>query len=209
MKRILAIIIAVSVLFSALLLTACSKKDNTTSDASENSAADNTANSSVNGDSADAETSASDEEAAVIGSEDALALTAEKTSAAAGEKVKVYFKATDCKFFAVASINLSIEGSAKLNKCSLTDFGEEVEIHSLNNKTDDRHAIYGVYVAETADISGEDICYFEIQIDDDAVSGSEITVTADVPEFQIGTDASGANTTEVIMPSVTATITVA
>lgn len=199
MKKILCVLLCITVLTAFCACADKSQSENNGDNGTETTASADEKGTVERGDTPthiQSETENTEEETtqAFIG---ALSFKTEAESVSPGEEVKVILNVSECSFMATLDVFVDADPEIELVDIKvnyMADFTTECSRPDAEGVTRGRIAGFSMY---TKDFSDVDICEITYKIPEDAQSGDSFSVFTVPYDIQLGTDASGASTIDI------------
>lgn len=119
-----------------------------------------------------------------------VSLVSEKTAVAPGEEVKVTLKVAQAPLTACFDILVFADDSLEFSDVK-TCPSELILAANKEEKAGEEYVILRGMVAATYDVADDDMCVITYKVKDDVPAGTKISLTLQVPTYQLGFDESG------------------
>lgn len=119
-----------------------------------------------------------------------VSLLSEKTTVSPGEEIKVTVHISEAPLTACFDIYVFAEDSLEIAGVR-TCASELILAANSEEKNDEEYVAVTGMVATTYDVLDDDICNITYKVKEDALPGTKINLTVQVPTYQLGTDESG------------------
>ncbi len=119
-----------------------------------------------------------------------VSLVSEKTAVAPGEEIKVTLHVADAPLTACFDILVFADAALQIKDVK-TCPSELILAANREEKADEEYVILRGMVAATYDVADDDMCVITYKVKDDVPAGTKISLTLQVPTYQLGFDESG------------------
>ncbi len=119
-----------------------------------------------------------------------VSLVSEKTTVAPGEEIKVALHVANAPLTACFDILVFADDTlefAEVKTCP----SELILAANSEEKSGEEYVILRGMVAATYDVADDDMCNITYKVKDDVPAGTKISLTLQVPTYQLGVDESG------------------
>lgn len=119
-----------------------------------------------------------------------ISLVSDKTTVAPGEEIKVTLHVAEAPLTACFDILIFADETLEFSDVA-TCPSELILAANREEKAGEEYVIVRGMVAATYDVTDDDMCTVTYKVKDDVPSGSKISLTLQVPTYQLGLDESG------------------
>lgn len=119
-----------------------------------------------------------------------VSLVSEKTAVTPGEELKVTLHVADAPLTACFDILVFADDSLEFSEVK-TCPSELILAANCEEKAGEEYVILRGMVAATYDVTDDDMCVITYKVKEDVPAGTKISLTLQVPTYQLGLDESG------------------